>query len=208
MSLASQLRLMVIADASLLKGRDALEVCRRVVAGGATMIQVRWKSGAAAAVAELTRALVAALTVPVIVNDRLDVALVAGAAGAHLGWDDLPLDAARRLAPPPFILGLSVGTPAEVARARGLPADYWSIGPCYATATKPDAGPPLGVEGFRAIAAQAPPGVPVIGIGGITGRTAPLIRRAGAAGVAAAAAVLAATDPAGSAAELMGDAAP
>jgi thiamine-phosphate pyrophosphorylase len=208
MSLASQLRLMVIADASLLKGRDALEVCRRVVAGGATMIQVRWKSGAAAAVAELTRALVAALTVPVIVNDRLDVALVAGAAGAHLGWDDLPLDAARRLAPPPFILGLSVGTPAEVARARGLPADYWSIGPCYATATKPDAGPPLGVEGFRALAAQAPPGVPVIGIGGITGRTAPLIRRAGAAGVAAAAAVLAATDPAGSAAELMGDAAP
>lgn len=194
---------MVLADAGLLKGRDAVDVCRRAVAGGATMIQVRWKSGQPAAVAELTRALVAALPVPVVVNDRVDIALVAGAAGAHLGWDDLPLDAARRIAPPPFILGLSVGSPDEAARAGRLPADYWSVGPCYGTATKSNAGRPLGEAGFAGIAAAAPPGVPVIGIGGITATTAPLIRRAGAAGVAVAAAVVDATDPASAAAALV-----
>ncbi|HXF95980.1 MAG TPA: thiamine phosphate synthase, partial [Gemmatimonadales bacterium] len=79
MVLADQLRLMVLTDPALLKGRDAVEICRRAVAGGATMIQVRWKGGTPAAVAELARALVAALAVPILVNDRVDVALAAGA---------------------------------------------------------------------------------------------------------------------------------
>jgi thiamine-phosphate pyrophosphorylase len=109
------------------------------------------------------------------VNDRVDVALAAGAAGAHLGWDDLPLAAARAVTPPGFILGISVGSPDEAARARGLPADYWSVGPCYATGTKADAGAPLGAEGFAA----------------------------GGAGVAVAAAVFGATDPATAAAAVL-----
>src|SRR5262245_44194269 len=102
MSLAAQLRLMVLTDPVLLQGRDAVDVCRRVVAAGATMIQVRWKEGEPADIAELTRALVTALPVPILVNDRLDIALAAGAAGAHLGWDDLPLATARELARPEF----------------------------------------------------------------------------------------------------------
>ena len=193
---------MVLTDPALLKGRDAVDVCRRLVAAGATMIQVRWKDGAPVAVAELARSLVAALTVPVLVNDRVDIALAVGAAGAHLGWDDLPLQAARDIAPRGFVLGISVGTPAEAQRATSLPADYWSIGPCFASTTKGDAGRPLGPEGFAALARLAPPGVPVIGIGGITARTAGAVRRAGAAGVAVTAAILGATDPAAATAAL------
>jgi len=204
MSLAAQLRLMVLTDPDLLKGRDAVDVCRRAAAGGATMIQVRWKDGPPAAVAHLARALVAALDVPILVNDRVDVALAAGAAGAHLGWDDLPVAAARALVPAGFILGLSVGSPDEAARARGLPADYWSVGPCFASPTKRDAGASLGPDGFARLARSAPAHVPVIGIGGITAANAAAILAAGAAGIAATAAVLGAQDPRAAAQELRG----
>ncbi len=190
MALVDQLRLMVITDPVLLKGRDAVAVCQKTVAGGATMIQVRWKDGVPAEVLELTRALVAALPVPVIVNDRADIALAAGAAGVHLGWHDPPLAALRDHVPPGFLLGISVGTPEEGARAAVLPADYWSIGPCFTTPTKLDAGPPLGPDGFGALARLAPDGVPVIGIGGISAANAGSVIRAGAAGVAVIGAVL------------------
>lgn len=186
---------MVLADVALLKGRDAVEVCRRAVRGGATTIQVRWKDGAASDVRDLTTRLVAALSVPVLVNDRVDVALAAGAAGAHLGQDDPPLDALRPFVPPGFVLGVSVGSPDEAQRVRSWPADYWSLGPCYATTTKSDAGPALGPPGFAALARLAPDGVPVVGIGGITPENAAAVVGAGAAGVAVAAAVLAAPDP-------------
>jgi thiamine-phosphate diphosphorylase len=195
MSLADQLRLMVITDPVLLKGRDAVAVCRSAVQGGATMIQVRWKDGTPAEVLELTRALVAALPVPVLVNDRADIALAAGAAGAHLGWEDVPLASLRPHVPAGFLLGISVGSAEEAARAALLPADYWSVGPCFATPTKRDAGPALGPDGFAALARLAPEGMPVIGIGGVTAASAPAIMRAGAAGVAVIGAVLSAPDP-------------
>src|SRR6266550_2518928 len=189
MSLADQLRLMVITDPVLLKGRDPVAVCRAAVTGGATMVQVRWKDGTAAEILELTQALVAALTVPVLVNDRVDVALAAGAAGAHLGWDDPPLDALRPHLPAGFLLGLSVGSADEAARAPAT-ADYWSVGPCFATPTKQDAGAALGPEGFAAIARLAPEGTTVIGIGGITVSNARSIIEAGATGVAVVGAVI------------------
>src|SRR5881296_3481296 len=160
MALEALLRLMVITDAALLKGRDPIEACRRALAGGATMIQVRLKDAAPRDVLTLARALVGALSVPVIVNDRVDVALAANAAGAHLGQEDPPLDRLRPHVPPGFLLGISVGSSAEAARVQGWPADYWSVGPCFATTTKPDAGPPLGLEGFVALARLAPPGCP------------------------------------------------
>lgn len=186
---------MVVTDAALLKGRDPVAACRLAVAGGATMVEVRLKDAPAAELLALTGALVAALAVPVIVNDRADVALAAQAAGAHLGQEDPPLDRVRPHVPPGFILGLSVGSPADAARARAWPADYWSIGPCFATANKPDAGRPLGSEGFAVLARLAPAGVPVIGIGGITAGNAGAVRRAGAAGVAVIGAVWSAADP-------------
>jgi len=185
---------MVITDPVLLKGRDAVTVCRAAVQGGATMIQVRWKDGVPAEILELTRALVDALTVPVLVNDRADIALAAGAAGAHLGWDDPPLDALRQHLPAGFLLGLSVGSPEEAARAP-VTADYWSVGPCFATPTKQDAGPALGPEGFAALARLAPEGTPVVGIGGVTASNASSIIEAGATGVAVVGAVIAASNP-------------
>ena len=193
---------MVLTDPALLKGRDAVDVCGRAVQGGATIIQVRWKGGDAAEVAQLARTLVAAMPVPVIVNDRVDVALAAGAAGAHLGWDDPPLEALRPHVPPGFVFGLSVGSPEEAERARTTSADYWSVGPCFATETKPDAGAPLGAEGFAALACLAPEVVPVIGIGGITEQNAGTLAAAGAAGVAVIAAVMGAADPQRAAAEI------
>ncbi len=186
---------MVLTDAGVLKGRDPMEACGRAVAGGATMVQVRLKDAPPRDILALTRALVGALAVPVLVNDRVDVALVAGAAGAHLGQDDPPLDRLRPHVPPGFLLGISVGSPAEAMRVHRWPADYWSAGPCFATANKPDAGPPLGPEGFAALARLAPPGIPVIGIGGITAANAGALVRMGAAGVAVLGAVLGASDP-------------
>ena len=189
MGLADQLRLMVITDFARRGG------CRAAVAGGATMVQVRWKDGGPDEVFQLAAALVADLPVPVLVNDRVDVALAAGAAGAHLGWEDVPLAAVRPRVPPGFLLGLSVGSPAEAQAAAPLGADYWSVGPCFATSNKPDAGAALGPEGFAALARLAPDGLPVIGIGGITAANARAIVEAGAAGVAVIGAVLDAPDP-------------
>ena len=100
-----------------------------------------------------------------------------------LGWRDVPL------------LGASVGSPAEADRVRPWPADYWSVGPCYATDNKPDAGSPLGPDGFARLARLAPAGVPVIGIGGITAANAAAIRRGGAVGVAVIGAIWGASDP-------------
>ncbi len=188
---------MVITDARLLKGRDPVEACRRAVAGGkgATIIQVRLKDAPPRELLALSHALVSALAVPVIVNDRVDVALAAGAAGAHLGQEDPPLDRLRPQVPPGFLLGVSVGSDVEAERARGWPADYWSVGPCFGTANKADAGPPLGAGGFARLARLAPDGVPVIGIGGVTAGNAASLMSAGAAGVAVIGAVWTATDP-------------
>jgi thiamine-phosphate pyrophosphorylase len=199
MALGGQLRLMVITDSGALKGRDPVAACRQAVAGGTSIIQVRLKDALPHEVVALARALVSALAVPVIVNDRVDVALAAGAAGAHLGQEDPPLDRLRPHVPPGFLLGLSVGSPAEAERARAWPADYWSVGPCFATDNKPDAGEPLGAEGFGRLAQLAPSGAPVIGIGGVTARNAAAIVRAGAAGVAVIGAVWATPDPAAAA---------
>lgn len=185
---------MVVTDARLLKGGDPVDACRRAVRGGATAVQVRLKDAPPRHLLALARTLVSALPVPVLVNDRVDVALAAGAAGAHLGQDDPPLDALRPRVPPGFLLGLSVGSETEAARVRSWDADYWSIGPCYATAHKSDAGPPLGPNGFAAVARLAP-GVPVIGIGGITAQNAGAIIAAGAIGVAAIGAIWDASDP-------------
>jgi len=199
---------MVLTDPVLLQGRDAVEVCRRATAGGATMVQVRWKDATPNELLQLARALVLALPVPVLVNDRVDVAVAAGAAGAHLGQGDPPLDALRPEVPPGFLLGISVGSVAEAERVRAWPADYWSIGPCFATGNKRDAGSALGPDGFAALARLAPQGMPVIGIGGITPGNAADIIRAGATGVAVIGAVLGAPDPEAAARELSAVVAP
>jgi thiamine-phosphate pyrophosphorylase len=133
----------------------------------------------------------------VLVNDRLDVALAAGAAGVHLGPDDLPVELARRIVPPGFWIGASVGSRDEIPRGRG--ADYWGVGPWRASATKPDAGVPIGADGFRAVVARSG-GTPCVAIGGIRPEDVPLVRAAGGAGVAVISGILGAADPARAAA--------
>jgi thiamine-phosphate diphosphorylase len=129
--------------------------------------------------------------VPVLVNDRADVAIASGAAGVHLGVDDIPAAAIRRIAPDGFIIGVSVGSDEEVANSAG--ADYAGIGPFFATASKGDAGKPIGPEGFSRLAAAA--GIPSVAIGGVTAENASIPVAAGAAGIAVIAYVFGSSDP-------------
>lgn len=131
-----------------------------------------------------------ALGIPLIVNDRADIAIAAGAAGCHLGPEDVPVSAIRKIAPPGFIIGYSVGNDDEIANSRG--ADYAGVGPVFETPTKPDAGTAIGVEGFAKIAAKL--GIPAIGIGGISAQNARSVIDAGGVGVAAIAAIFGAAD--------------
>lgn len=190
-NLASALRLMLVTDDALVAGRDLVALARAAERGGATSVQLRLKRAGARELADLARALVAALRVPVLVNDRSDVAIAAGAAGVHLGPDDLAVALARRIAPPGFVIGASAGTVEEAAKAAG--ADYWGVGPWRTTATKADAGTALGAAGFARIVALAA-GVPCVAVGGVRPEDAPEVRRAGGAGVAVASGILGAVD--------------
>jgi thiamine-phosphate pyrophosphorylase len=186
-------RLIAILDPTPF-GAGALDAARAAEAGGATMLQVRMKDSGAGDLLRWTTRLMAAVRIPVWVNDRLDVALLAGAAGAHLGQDDIPPDRARRIAPRPFGLGISVGTPAEAERALRTDADYWSIGSVYPTGSKPDAGAAIGPAGLAALATRAPAGTPCVAIGGVTADRIPELRAAGAVGVAVIQAIFGAED--------------
>ncbi|MFI5234249.1 MAG: thiamine phosphate synthase, partial [Gemmatimonadales bacterium] len=141
-NLSSTLRLLLIADQGLFRGRDPVALAKAAVAGGVTAVQLRWKEGPARDQVTLARRLREALSVPVFVNDRPDIALVAGCAGVHLGADDLPLALTRRLAGSRLIIGASVGDLTEAAKAAGT--DYAGIGPWRETGTKADAGNALG----------------------------------------------------------------
>lgn len=193
-ALADALRLVVILDAGIARGRDLAALADLAARGGATMLQVRAKGRPAAEVAALTRSVLAATSLPVVVNDRLDVALAASAAGCHLGQDDFPIDAALRMAPAGFWLGGSAGTPEEARRAASAGAHYLGIGPIRVTGSKADAGAAIGAEGFRSVHAAAP-NLPAVAIGGVTRELVPALLAAGAAGVAVISAVLDAPDP-------------
>lgn len=163
------------------------------VRGGATMIQLRLKDENPRTIVEVAAALLAIIPrrVPLLINDRLDVALVAGAAGVHLGADDLPVAAARRLAPAGFVIGASVGCDVEVAGSRG--ADYVGIGPLFATSSKADAGAAIGAAEFTRLATLC--ALPAVAIGGIDALNARLAMEAGARGVASISAIFGSSDP-------------
>ncbi len=186
-------RLIAIFDPAAV-GARALDAARAAEAGGATILQVRMKDSPAGETLRWTGRLMAALGIPVYVNDRADIAWLAGAAGVHLGADDLPADLVRGHAPRPLRIGVSVGTIAEADEARRAGADYWSIGAIYATPSKADAGAPIGPTGFAALAARAPAGVACVAIGGITAARVAVLCAAGAAGVAVIGAIFGAPD--------------
>ena len=185
------LRLVAITDDLRDGPRGLVARAQAAVRGGTTMIQVRLKDADARTLVEVTRALVGVLTVPVIVNDRCDVALAAGAAGVHLGPEDVPASAIRRIVPTGFLIGASVGSREEVPLADG--ADYVGVGPLYATTTKLDAGAALGIVGLRDLVQRV--GLPAVAIGGITPTNARAAFDAGVIGIAAIRAVFSAPDP-------------
>ena len=190
-NVAQLVRLMLVTDDRLVRGRDLISLAQAAERGGATSVQLRLKQATARELAQLVRGLVQALNIPVLVNDRPDVAIAAGAAGAHLGPDDMPIGLARRIAPPGFVLGASVGSETEAAVAGG--ADYWGIGPWRATPTKEDAGTGLGADGFSRLLELAG-GTPALAIGGVTPDDVPLILQTGGKGVAVVSGILGADD--------------
>ncbi len=158
-----------ILDAGTLAGRPLEPVVRALAEGGAQLLQVRAKGLPDAAFFELARAALAAARaagVPLLVNDRPDVARILDADGVHLGQDDLPPAAARRTLGPAAIVGISTHSVAQVREAVGEPVDYVAVGPVYPTRTKRQAEPVVGLELVRA--ARAIVGVPLVAIGGIT----------------------------------------
>lgn len=185
----TMLRLVAITD-DLRDGVDGL-VARAAAAvrGGATMVHLRLEDVDARDLVRVARALVGALPVPVIVNGRADVALASGAAGVHVGVHDIPPAALRRITPPGFLIGASIGSEKDVASASH--ADYVNIGPVFPVGTGGDDA--LGIDEFGRLAKLV--AVPAVAIGGINAGNGRQVFEAGAAGVAAIRAIFTASDP-------------
>lgn len=196
-------RLYLVTDRSLARGRSLIWVVEAAVRGGVTAVQLREKSCDTRDFIHLGRELkklLAPLRVPLIVNDRVDIALAIGADGVHIGQQDMDSQRARGLLGPDAIIGLSIETIEQAQTAVGRDVDYLGVGPVFATATKIDAAPPLGVAALaqvRAIARQA-----IVAIGGIGLKNARQVIQSGADGVAVVSAICAADDPERAAREL------
>jgi thiamine-phosphate pyrophosphorylase len=181
----------VVLDRDFTAGRPLADVAEAAIRGGATVLQLRDKSSDIQrfyADAEELLAIARAAEVPLIINDRVDIALAVDADGVHVGEDDLPVEATRRLVGPEKFVGASAGSVAAARAAIAAGADHLGVGPVYeARATKTDAGPPTGLPLIREIVAFST--VPIVGIGGITAENAGAVIAAGAAGVAVISAV-------------------
>jgi thiamine-phosphate pyrophosphorylase len=195
------LRVYAIVDPEHLGGRDIVALARLLAEGGATLVQLRDKVNETRAMVEEARVLKAALApfhVPLVVNDRVDVALAAGADGVHVGQTDMAAQDARRLLGKNAIVGLSINTPALAEAAPVDALDYVGIGGVYATMSKQQKKPPIGVEGLARIVAvfqRRRRGFPACAIAGITLANAPATIAAGADGVAVISALSLAPDP-------------
>ncbi len=198
-----QLRLYLVTDRGLSLGRDIEWIVGEAVAGGVTIVQLREKdidTREFVALGLRLKALLSPLGVPLIINDRVDVALAVDADGVHIGQSDMPYDVARRLLGPDKIIGLSVETLDQVKEANLLDVDYIAVSPVYSTPTKTDTAPPFGLEGLRqAVSLSRHPGV---AIGGMNADTVPAVLATGIDGVAVVSAICSAPDPRAAAAAL------
>jgi len=196
--------LYVITDNILSQGREHAEVARAAIQGGATVIQFRDKALGSRALLETAgeiKALCKQAGIPFIANDRLDIALAVDADGLHLGQEDLPAAIARKFLGKGKILGVSATNLDEALQAEAEGADYLGVGPIFATGTKPDAAPPMGVEELREVVERV--SMPVVAIGGIGHGNVSQVIAAGADGVAVISAVVSAPDIAAATAELL-----
>ena len=190
------LSLYLVAGDDAVGGLDLAAVVGAAVRGGVSLVQLRDKTASDAAMiaqARTLKGLLAPLGVPLIVNDRLEVALAAGAEGLHIGQEDMAPAEARRALGPEAILGVSAGDAAEAKIADPAVVDYVGVGPVYPTGSKADAGEAIGLEGLRALAALLAP--PVVAIGGIQAAKAAEVMACGVQGVAVVSAICGARDP-------------
>lgn len=184
----------LVTDEGCLQGRALIDCVCEALEGGVTLVQYRAKTASSAemyAEALQLKALCDSFNVPLIINDRLDIAMAVGAAGVHLGQDDLPCAVARRILGEDYIIGVSAHNPAEAKAALQSGADYLGCGAVFGTATKADVKK-LGTDGLAAICKAK--GLPVVGIGGVTADNYREVRAAGADGAAIVSGILAQPD--------------
>ncbi|WP_319585205.1 thiamine phosphate synthase [uncultured Pseudodesulfovibrio sp.] len=195
----------LVTDRSLCLGRPLEEIVAQAAQGGCTMVQLREKEADTGEFVELARALhklLKPLSIPLLINDRVDVALAAGVEGVHVGQSDMLVKDVRKLMGPDAIIGLSVETEAELLDAQNRPVDYIGIGPVYPTQTKKDVkGSPWGPEGLkRAVKLSS---LPLVAIGGVQRENARAVAGSGVAGIAVVSAICSAPSPAEATRELV-----
>ncbi len=193
-----------IADSEAAAGRDIPSLIEAAVAGGATIIQLRgklWTTGQFLETGRRALRFLKPCGIPLIINDRVDIALACLANGVHLGQNDLPLPDARKMLEPGRIIGISVSTAEEAIAAERGGADYVGAGPVFSTLSKRDLVPAIGLKGMREIRAQV--GLPILAIGGIERANAEDVIEAGADGIAVISALTRASSPARAAAGLL-----
>jgi thiamine-phosphate pyrophosphorylase len=193
--LREALRVYVLTDRGLSKGRSEQEVVRAAIAGGATAIQLRWKIGSLREAIEVGRDLRQMCRdsgVMFVVNDRVDLAMMLEADAVHLGDEDLPVPEARGIVGDGMVIGYSPSTLVDALQGERLGADYLGVGPVYGTSTKSDAGEAVGTRRITAVCRSV--SIPVVGIGGINAENARPVIDAGAVGVAVISSVVGAAD--------------
>lgn len=195
-SASSRLLLHLVTDRSLSQGRSLAEVVQQAVAGGVTCVQLREKSCSTREFLDealALKALLQPLGLPLIINDRVDIALAVGADGVHLGQTDMPISHARRLLGPDCLIGISAESVEDAVKAEQQGADYIGISPVFSTPTKTDTAPALGLDGVRRIRELVR--ITLVGIGGINLSNARQVLASGADGVAIVSAIMAAESP-------------
>jgi len=187
--------LYLILDPELAPPRPLAELAREAIEGGVSVLQLRYKGGKSREFLKLAKRIKeisAECGIPLIINDRLDIALAAGADGVHLGQEDLPPQEARRILGSQVILGVSAASLEEAQEAEGAGASYIGLGSIFPTSSKPDAGRPIGTEIISEVSRSVR--IPVVAIGGIQIDNAEEVIRKGASGVAVISAILQARD--------------
>jgi thiamine-phosphate pyrophosphorylase len=196
--------LYLVTDRKLSLGRSLLEVIKPAVDGGVTVVQLREKevdSREFYREAMGIKEFLDSRDIPLIINDRLDIALAIDAAGVHLGQEDLPIDVARRILGPGKVIGASVFTPDEALQAEAMGADYLGLSPIFVTATKPELINQIGLEGIGPI--RRVTRLPLIGIGSMNETNACSVIRAGLDGVAVVSAICCKPDVCAAAEKIM-----
>lgn len=191
-----ELKLYLVTDRGQAGERAIEDVVKEAVEGGVTMVQLREKDIATRdfiALALRLKDVLKPYGVPLIINDRVDVALASGAEGVHIGQSDMPYAMARKLLGPSKIIGLSVENFEQIEEANSLDVDYIGVSPVFATPTKADTAEPFGLDGLRKAVRMSVH--PTVAIGGMNERTAADVMACGTDGIAVVSAIVCAPDP-------------